>query len=74
MSETETKKTPVKLRPILRKHQGKVTEPYRIMERLLSECPEFRDIADASIKLYWRKAWVADVDGVVVGGHVHQGQ
>jgi len=61
------KRVPIKLRPVARKHKGKVTEPYRIMERLLAECEEFQPIQDAHIRLYWRKDWQADVDGVVVG-------
>jgi len=61
------KRVPIKLRPVLRKHKGKITEPYQIMERLLKECDEFEPIHEAHIRLYWRKGWQADVDGVVVG-------
>lgn len=61
------KRVPIKLRPVARMHKGKVTEPYRIMERLLSECDEFQPIREAKIRLYWRKDWQADVDGVIVG-------
>jgi len=61
------KRVPIKLRPVLRKHAGKITEPFRIMERLLNECEELEPIQDANIRLYWRKDWQADVDGVVVG-------
>jgi len=61
------KRVPIKLKPVLRKHAGKITEPYRIMERLLDECEEFEPIKDAHIRMYWRKDWQADVDGVVVG-------
>lgn len=61
------KRVPIKLRSVLRKHAGKITEPYQIMERLLDECEEFEPIQDAHIRLYWRKDWQADVDGVVVG-------
>lgn len=61
------KRVPIKLRPVARKHKGKVTEPYRIMERLLAECEEFAPIREAKIRMYWRKDWQADVDGVIVG-------
>jgi hypothetical protein len=61
------KRVPIKLRPVARKHAGKITEPYRIMERLLAECDEFEPIREAKIRMYWRKDWQADVDGVIVG-------
>jgi len=61
------KRVPIKLRPVARKHAGKITEPYRIMERLLAECDEFEPIREAKIRMYWRKDWRADVDGVIVG-------
>lgn len=66
MSEEE-KRVETKLRPILRKHAGKITEPYKILEQLLADCEEFKGLQAASIKLYWRKDWQADVDGIVVG-------
>ena len=61
------KRVPIKLRPVVRKHAGKITDPYRIMERLLEECDEFEPIREAKIRMYWRKDWQADVDGVIVG-------
>jgi hypothetical protein len=67
MSDEKEKRVPTKLRPVLRKHAGKITEPYKIMERLVSECEEFSDIREASICMYWRTDWQADVDGVVIG-------
>lgn len=63
----EPKRVEVKLRPVLREHAGKVTEPYQILERLLEECPEFKDLRVAQIKLFWRKDWPVDADGVVTG-------
>jgi hypothetical protein len=35
------KKTPTKVRPIPRKHAGKVTEPWTIMEKLIAEVEQF---------------------------------
>lgn len=67
MDADKEKRVPIKLRPVARKHAGKITEPYRIMERLLDECDEFEPIKSAKIRLYWRKDWQADVDGVIVG-------
>lgn len=60
----EEKRKAVKVQPIERKHSGKVTEPYRIMEELIPQChPE---LAAAKILLLWRKGWRPDVDGVLV--------
>jgi len=70
MADTSEKRTPVKLRPVLRKHNGKITEPWKILERLLEECECFREIKDAAFKLYWRQDWQVDTDGVVVGAQV----
>jgi hypothetical protein len=70
MADSDDKRTPVKLRPILRKHKGKITEPYEILERLLKECDCFADVKDAAFRLYWRKDWQVDVDGVVIGAQV----
>jgi hypothetical protein len=67
MDVDNEKRVPIKLRPVNRKHGGKITEPYRIMERLLKDCDEFEPIRHARIRMYWRKDWQADVDGVIVG-------
>lgn len=63
----EEKKTPVKVRPIPRKHAGKVTEPYAIMEKMIVEKPCFEHLKVAKIKLWWQKDWKADVDGIATG-------
>lgn len=68
MPETEPKPAPVKLRPIQRKNAGRVTEPYSILEKLLSECDNFAPIQHAKILLLWKiDDWPGDKDGVVVG-------
>jgi len=70
LENTEEKRTPVKMRPIVRKHQGKVTEPWKILERLIAEVPEFEHLKAANVKLYWSKDWKADVDGIATGAQV----
>lgn len=69
-SSTEEKKTPVKLRPIARKHAGKITEPWAIMEKMIAEKPCFEHLKVAKIKLWWQKDWKADVDGIATGAQV----
>lgn len=57
------KRKPVHVRPIERKHAGKIQEPYRIMEELI---PEHHDaLKEATILLCWRKGWKPDVDKVL---------
>jgi hypothetical protein len=68
--EKPDKKTPTKVRPIPRKHAGKITEPWKIMEDLIAEKECFRDLVDAKIKLWWQKDWKADVDGIATGAQV----
>ena len=69
-ADVKEKKTPVKLRPAKRKHNGKVTEPWRIMERLIEDEPELEPLQNAKIKLFWQADWKADVDGIAVGAQV----
>lgn len=68
--EKQEKKTPVKIRPIPRKHAGKITEPWAIMERLIEEVDHFAHLKGARIKLWWQKDWKADVDGIATGAQV----
>ena len=58
------KKTPCKIRPIERKHAGKATEPWTVMERLIEEVSHFADLKVAKWALLWRKDWKPDIDGV----------
>jgi hypothetical protein len=69
-AEKQEKKTPVKLRPIARKHSGKITEPWAIMERLIAEVPGFQPLRVAHVKLFWARDWKADVDGIATGAQV----
>lgn len=65
--EKAEKKTATKVQPIPRKHSGKVTEPYAIMESMIAEKPCFEHLKVAKIKLWWQKDWKADVDGIATG-------
>jgi len=56
----EEKRKAVKVRPIERKHGGKVTGPYRIMEELIPQ--HHPELEPAKIILLWRKGWKPDVD------------
>lgn len=74
-SEKKQKKTPVKLSPIPRKHSGKITEPWVILDRLVGEMskanePRFGHLSKCRLKLWWTRDWKADPDGVVVGAQV----
>jgi len=64
------KRTPVKFKPIVHKHAGKITEPWQIMERLIGEVDHFAPIKGANIKLWWAKDWKTDVDGIATGSQV----
>ena len=61
------KKTATKVQPIPRKHSGKITEPYAIMESMIAEKPCFEHLKVAKIKLWGQKDWKADVDGIATG-------
>lgn len=62
-SEPHEKRKPVNVRPIERKHAGKVVEPYRIMEDLIRTHHE--QLEQATILLCWRRGWKPDVDKVL---------
>lgn len=66
----EEKKSPIKIKPIPRKHAGKITAPWALMERLISEVPAFAHLKVAKIKLWWQKDWKADIDGIAIGAQV----
>lgn len=68
--EKPEKKTAIKVAPIPRKHAGKITEPWAIMEKLIAECPHFEALKVAKVKLWWQKDWKADVDGIAIGAQV----
>jgi len=62
-SDPADKRKPVNVRPIERKHAGKVTEPYKIMEALIPEHHEH--LKEATILLCYRRGWKPDVDRVL---------
>ena len=56
--EKKEKRSPVKLAAIPRKHAGKVTEPWTILERLIGEMAEsnpvrFGHLESCKLKLWW---------------------
>ena len=69
-AEQKDKRTPIKVRPILRKSGGKVTEPWSIMEKLLAECTTFSQIRNCRVKMFWQKDWKVDLDGIATGAMI----
>lgn len=63
------KKVTVKL--LARKHAGKVTEAYRIMEDLIVK--HHAHLKDAKIAIAWRLGWNADCDGRLRLGQAKKG-
>jgi hypothetical protein len=68
--ERPEKKLPLKVKLIPRKHAGKVTEPWSIMERLISECANLEHLKAAKIRLWWQKDWKPDADNIATGAQV----
>ncbi len=71
--EKKEKKSPVKLSPIPRVHNGKVTEPWRLLEYLVKELvpnKRFAHLKDCRIGLLWMRDAKADADGVMIGAAV----
>lgn len=68
--EKPEKKTPIKIRMIPRKHAGKITEPWVIMEKMIAEKPCFGQLQCCKPRLVWAKDWKADVDGIATGAQV----
>ena len=68
--DQKKKVTPLKVRPVMRKQAGKITEPYSILERLLEEKAVFEHIRHCRVKLWWAKDWKVDADGIATGATV----
>jgi hypothetical protein len=64
----EEKRKPVKVRPIERKHAGKVQEPYRLLEELIAA--HHPELEGAKFILLWRDGWKPDVDKVLTLGRL----
>ena len=62
----EKKRKKVLVKILERKHGGKVTEAYRIMESLVDE--HHKHLSDAKIAIAWRFGWKPDTDGRVTLG------
>ena len=63
------KKVTVKL--LSRKHAGQITEPYRIMDGLVSKC--HGHLKEAKIAIAWRFGWSQDADGRLKLGQAKKG-
>jgi len=63
------KKVTTKL--LARKHSGKITQPYRIMDGLIDQYHPH--LADAKIAICWRFGWNEDPDGWVKLGQCKKG-
>ena len=68
-AEAKRKKVTVNL--LARKHAGKITTPYRIMEDLISK--HHSHLKDAKIAIAWRFGWSADADGRLRLGQTKKG-
>lgn len=61
--EERRKKTT--LRKVERKHAGKITQPYSIMERLISEVEQFVPLKAAKIIIVWKSGWKPTKDDIL---------
>jgi len=60
------KRKKVKVKLIQRLYDGKPTEPYRILETVISR--DRPDLADVKFALAWNNGWRADADGLLTLG------
>ena len=61
--EERRKKTT--LRKVKRKHSGKITQPYAIMERLIKEIGQFDQLRNAKIVIVWKSGWKPTKDDIL---------
>lgn len=61
--EERRKKTT--LRKVIRKHAGKITQPYAIMERLIKEVGQFDQLRHAKIVIVWKSGWKPTKDDIL---------
>lgn len=61
--EERRKKTT--LRKVERKHAGKITQPYRIMEGLIADVERFRPLSAAKIIIVWKSGWKPTKDDIL---------
>jgi hypothetical protein len=61
--EERRKKTTLK--KIERKHAGKITQPYAIMERLIDEVEAFEALKKARIIIVWKSGWKPTKDDIL---------
>jgi len=61
--EERRKKTT--LRKVERKHAGKITQPYRILEGLIADVGQFRPLDKAKIIIVWKSGWKPTKDDIL---------
>jgi hypothetical protein len=61
--EERRKKTT--LRKIERKHAGRITQPYKILESLIADVEQFRPLAAAKIIIVWKSGWKPTKDDIL---------
>ena len=66
MGKKKPKRKKVTVKLLQRKHAGKVTEPYRVMEQLVTE--HHSHLKDVKIAIAWRFGWNANADGLMTMG------
>lgn len=69
--EKEKKRKKVTVKLLERKHAGKITEAYRIMDDLIDK--HHNHLADAKIAIAWRFGWNQDADGRLRLGQAKKG-
>ena len=57
MDSLEERRKKTSVRTVKRKHAGKITQPYAIMERLIKEVGQFDALKNAKIVILWRSGW-----------------
>jgi len=53
------------LRKVERKHAGKITQPYRIMEGLIADVEQFGPLSAAKIIIVWKSGWKPTKDDIL---------
>jgi len=61
--EERRKKTTLRKAP--RKHAGKITQPYAIMERLIADVGDFHPLKAAKIVIVWKSGWKPTKDDIL---------
>lgn len=65
MDSLEERRKKTTLRKAERKHAGKITQPYAIMERLIKEVEDFAPLRKAKIIIVWKSGWKPSKDEIL---------